>query len=79
MQDFALWWTDLTRGQQDIAVLVIVFIGSLLAVRWGMYDADKRTQAEGRTMRVPHTGRTLLLWGLPTALTLFLAWGMRGY
>lgn len=77
MQSFAIWWTNLTRGQQDIAVLAIVFMGSLLATRLGMYNADQRTRSEGRIMCVSRAGRVLLLWGIPTTLTLLLIWGTR--
>jgi len=78
MHDFATWWTGLTRGQQDLAVLVLVFVSLRLATRWGMYDGDMRTRAEGRPMLVSRGVRALLLWGIPTAVTLFLAWGMGG-
>lgn len=76
MNDFATWWTGLSRGQQDAAFLGSMFVLVLLATRWGLYDSDMRTRAEGRPMLVSRGGRALLLWGIPTAVTLFLAWGM---
>jgi len=78
MHDFATWWTGLTRGQQDLAVLVLVFASLLLVTRWGMYNGDMRTLAEGRPLAAPRWARRLFLWGVPTALTLLLAWGMGG-
>lgn len=78
MNDFATWWTGLSRGQQDLVVLGIVFVGSLLATRLGMYDADRRTVADGRPLRVSRRGRAVLLWGVPTVITLFLIWGFGG-
>ena len=78
MTEFTIWWTGLTRGQQDIAVLVIVFVSLLLATRWGMYDGDMRTRVEGRPLAAPRWARRLFLWGIPTVATLLLAWGMWG-
>lgn len=78
MDDFAAWWTGLSRGQQDAAVLVLVFVSLLLVTRWGMYDGDMRTLAAGHPLAAPRWARRLFLWGIPTAVTLLLAWGMGG-